>query len=717
MKRLNQVTSMLALLAGTAMTGTAMAQDTAPQATEGEPAPQEIVVTAQRRSERLRDVPISISVVSAQQLRDSGIDKITDIATLTPGVSLPVNGLFVQPTIRGIGTTITSTGSDANVAIYVDGVYQPSQSGNIFSFNNIKEVEILKGPQGTLFGRNSTGGAILVNTLQPSRDRTEFRGSVSYGSFDEVRLLGYGNVPLGESAAFNLASVYIDDNGYARDPLLNVPVAVYHEVGLRGKFLLQPTSELSLIATGYYDKRNDTTGYSLKPLNGNVSPRTAFIPASPREVSQSYEPKGQNESWGANLTARYDGEGWGLSSLSAYSNVDGDLVSDLDRNSQNRAFALYKTGQKTFSQELNLHAALTSNINLISGLYYYHDEARQFDANFSGIITPVNGYEVLIKTNAYAAYGELNVTLGRFIFNGGLRYSSERKTLSGFRSLAPTRISDSATWNALTPRVSALYKITDTLNGYVTFSRGFKSGVYNATTPTATVSGVTQVIPPARPEYVTAYEAGFHFVRDGVTVNSSVFYYKYDDIQIQAAGVGTFATTLVYNAAAAEVYGADLDVAIPVTSGLTLRGGLAYTHATYTDFPAALLFSPLPAGGNSQSTGSANGRTLVRAPRLTANASVDYKHMVGNGEVRANATVAYTGSQFWAVDNRVKQPSFTVVNGSIGWGPSDSFWRLSVWGRNLTNELYALAIAETTAADAIAYARPRSVGARLDLQF
>ena len=700
--------------AQTAQTGPIAAQEASRSAQDAQAdanSAGDIIVTAQRREDRLQDVPIAITAVTADQLQNSGVDKITDIFLTVPGVSIPVNGAFAQPTIRGIGTT--ATGVDSNVATYVDGVYQPSQVANIFSFNNISQIEILKGPQGTLFGRNSTGGAILITTLAPSTDRPSLRASASYGSFDEVRLSAYGNVPLGAKAALNVAALYIDDNGYAQDVTLGQRAQYFSEFGVRSKLRLQATDTLSFTVTGFYHEKEDTSGYGLKPLNGSVFPRTAFIPASPREISQSFNPEIPTESYGASVVARYDRDDWAITSTTAWSTIQGRLRADLDRNAANRLFVSYRSAEDTFSQEFNLNGKISENIGFVAGLFYYHDDARQRDRNLSGTL----GYDTTIVSDAYAAYGELNVRLGKFVFNGGARYSSETKELDGIRRTPSRTINSSRTWDAWTPRASLLYEITDDLNGYVTFSKGFTSGVYNPANPTATTAGVERILDPASPEYVSAWEVGLKYFRRGFSVNTSAFYYNYDDIQIQASGLGTLATNAVINAAKAEIYGADIEIAAPVTNSLTLRGSLAYTHGTYTDFPGALLFNPNPAGGNFQTTGSGDGKRLVRTPELSGSISANYRQTIGSGELRASGTVAYTGSQFWSVGNRIEQPAYTVINGSIGWGPSDGPWRLSVWGRNLTDEVYALAISEGVAADGIAYARPRSVGVRLDLDF
>lgn len=169
---------------------------------------QEIIVTAQRRPERLEDVPISITSISAQHLEEAGVKGLFDLSTVTPGVRVDHYGAYAQPTIRGIGTQdVLGPGANANVAIYVDGFYMPSQTGNIFDFANVQRVDVLKGPQGTLFGQNATGGAILVTTLEPSH-ATTFTVNAGYGSFDEIRADFYGSTGITENLAADLSVYY-----------------------------------------------------------------------------------------------------------------------------------------------------------------------------------------------------------------------------------------------------------------------------------------------------------------------------------------------------------------------------------------------------------------------------------------------------------------------------------------------------------------------------
>jgi len=248
-------------------TPTAWAQDN--QTEQGADADSgEIIVTAQRRAERLIDVPISISALSGNALEQAGIRSTEDLTAVIPGLNFATNGAFAQPTVRGIGTTVTSAGNDANVAIYIDGVYQPNQIANFSDLVDLEQVEVLKGPQGTLFGRNATGGAIRVTTKRPSFT-PEARLTASYGRFDDVRLTAFGTAPLSDEIAVSFAFLYGDDQGYVRNIGTGNRVADSNAMSIRGKILLQPTDGLEFILTASRTERSANPAFTLGVLDGN----------------------------------------------------------------------------------------------------------------------------------------------------------------------------------------------------------------------------------------------------------------------------------------------------------------------------------------------------------------------------------------------------------------------------------------------------------------
>jgi iron complex outermembrane receptor protein len=703
------------LMSATMLTpAAALAQTT----TDSPAAEEEIVVTAQRREEKLKDVPIAITAISKKQLEESGVSGSLQLSTITPGLNFVVQGAYAQPTIRGIGTTVTGAGADANVSIYVDGVYQPSQVANAFDFNNVERIEVLKGPQGTLFGRNATGGAISVTTLKPSFENYG-QLSLGYGSFNERRAKGYGTVALGEKVAADLAFTYKEDDGYVDNinPLVNGKTAKAKSFGIRSKLLIDFTEDFNVILAGGYGENHDNSLYITRPLNrNNVALRTVptlVIPSDIRVVNVDTDAKNDAKTWFVNLTASYSLGSGELTSLTAYQDTNITLLVDSDVTSIASSSNLTTLPQQTFSQEFSYASGFSGPFNFTAGVYYYDDDALRRTINSRGVGGAVTqDFTVEVKTQAAAIYGEIyyDVTDALRLI-AGARYSTETKKADGtYRVGGTIELHTEETWNAFTPRLSLVYKIDESSNIYATYSRGFKSGSYNTTTlaqPT-----------PVSPEFVNAYEVGYKISRPGFTLNTSAFYYDYTDIQVGVqTNVGGVSQGVLQNAAAATIYGIDADVTARLSENWRLRFGAAYTHGVYDEYFNALLTTPRVGGGNTQTPGDASGKDMIRSPELMVNGTLTYTTDLAGGSLEASATVSYNGGFYWDPGNRVKQDAYTLINANMSWtDPSNSF-KAEVWGSNLTDEEYYYYVTVSSTGDSASYQRPRTFGVMLTAYF
>jgi iron complex outermembrane receptor protein len=693
--------TLLTPVAALAQTTTAQ---TAPPPAEAETSTlDEVVVTAQRREERLRDVPIAITTVTGEQLQSSGVTGTLDLGQVTPGLTVASSGAFAQPTIRGIGTTSAGAGNDANVAIYVDGVYMASQAGNFFNFNNIERIEVLKGPQGTLFGRNATGGAISITTSTPSFTPSA-RVSAGYGSFDEITANAYVTGPINRKMAGELALQHTNTDGFVHDVNRDVSLGKLNEFSARAKVLFTATDSLAFMLSGDYTQHDDTIGYATRILDGNTSVVGAVIPSDPRETALNLQPIYDAESRGTSLKTTWDLPHGRLTAINSIRKVNLTVQTDLDRLPVNVSATRFDTSQQTMSHELNYASEQLGRFSFIGGLYYYNDRAK----NFNLITNGVAGVEGRLRSEAEAAYFEGNFNLtDRLKITAGARYSTEERHFLAFRPTTNTSIDSKADWSAWTPRIAVNYEATDDLNVYATFSQGFKSGTYN-------VSTFADL--PVDPESVDAFEVGAKYFKRGVMLNVSSFFYDYSDIQVSAINISTGLTSL-YNAAAAQIYGADFDLRAPVGDHWIVTAGAAYTHSEYTDFPNAILFARKPAGGNTQTVGDASGNQMVRTPEFTANLGATYTANVFGGDLEVSGNAYFNNGFFWHVDNRIKEPSHTLLNGSMSWQASGSNIRYTVWGKNLTDELVANMVAESTTNDGVSYNAPRSFGVRVSADF
>lgn len=684
----------------------------------------DIIVTAQRRSERLADVPISITALSGDALDAAGIRTSEDLSSAVPGLNFATNGAFAQPTVRGIGTTVSSSGSDANVAIYVDGVYQPSQIGNFSDLVDLEQIEVLKGPQGTLFGRNATGGAIRVTTKAPSFEPTASL-SASYGRFDDVRLTAYGSTGLSENLAASLTFFYADDAGYVRNIATGDRVSDLNSLSLRGKLLFEPSDAVRITLAGGHSERRTGAAFALGVLDGNSTSVNlpGSIPAGgPREVSLTFDPVIDVKSNHGSLTAEFDLGFASLSSITSYQKTSSDLVTDVDRTNLALVRADLPGTQETYSQELNLVSPDGDRLKWFLGLFYYNDDAT--------IATIINRSPIFnsprLKTEAVAPFGEVNLSFGDITLIGGLRYNYERKDYSLTRGpLIETR---RKTFENVTPRLGVRFAVTPASNIYATWSRGFKSGLFDGI-----LSNGALVVNAVNPEKVSAFEAGYKYGRGRTSLSVAAFHYDYSNIQFQAFNPNAGGLTQVFNAAAAEIYGGEVEFATELLPDFNIRASAAYTHSRYKNFPTATIFCPrgaptygnatIPLGSLNPCTGEINsdgavGNELIRTPEFTTSLSANYRaELEGGSAVEINGSAFYSGRFFWDPGNRLKEASYVILNSEIAYVFPDGHFRIGLWGRNLANELYALYKPESAAGDSVAYARPRSFGVSAKLDF
>jgi iron complex outermembrane recepter protein len=689
------------------------AQDTAAQADSDSEAKGEIIVTAQRRAERLTNVPVAISAMTGATLETAGITSAQNLGLVTPGLNYAVQGAFAQPTIRGIGTSVTGPGADANVSIYVDGVYQPSQTANLFEFNNIERIEVLKGPQGTLFGRNATGGAIRIITAEPRQDLA-FKAGASYGRFNQVKLDGYVNAPLGQHVSANLSVQYGHNTGYVTNVTTGLKIANAESFAARGKIKFDAGDKVSFILAGNYSRTDDNSPFAVHPIAGNSIARQYGVqfPAGFYQSALDQTPSIKTKQYGGSLTVKADLNAGTLTSISSYQRIEPDLVSDIDGSPLFLATAYIPTKEDNVTQELNFSSSFDGPFNFIAGAFYYNDKTAT-----DLIVTGVQPVKLLtsVKTEAKSVYGEVNYELSPALtLIGGLRFSSEKKSaLGGVPGFVV--VNNSTKWDSWTPRAVIRYKLDAASSVYASYSRGFKSGNYNIVFLSPT---------PVKPETVDAFEIGYKQNRSGVMINTSAYYYKYSQIQVQIqTNSGGGLATVLQNAASAEIYGADLEVTVPVNDAFSLRGGAAWTHARYKNFKGAIITTPLvnasgvPIGGNSQAPGDASGNAMIRTPEFTTNLTGTYSVPLAGGGLEVSATGSYNSGFYWDPANLLKEDGYFILNARVSWLSPDKHYRLSVFGENLANEKYFFYVNNTTTGNSGAPAKPWSVGGAINVYF
>ena len=675
----------------------------------------QVIVRAQRRDERLVDVPVSVSVSTGEQLKQSGISSSADLKLVTPALNLTQQGSFVQPTIRGVGTSVVGPGADGNVALYLDGVYQATQAASLFELNAIDSIEVLKGPQGSLFGRNATGGAIVVTTAAPE---FEFSGNVTagYGSFNDRKLSGYLTGPITDKIAGNLAVLYHEDDGYVKNVATGSDLAKNKAYLARGKILVEATENLALTFTGSYVKHENNAAFAYipDPENFLFQSSNAYalgVAGSREDASLDFNPYSQLEGGSVSLNAVYDADWATITSSTSYTQQQQPFYTDTDGTELPVQEVHSPQDQNTFVQELTFASNSDGNVSWIFGGMYYTDESESFGTVF------VNGAVAAIllpnvKMEASAVYGEVTYSpTDRLHLLVGGRYNMEDKTFVGRVGGrgGPIVASNDESWDSFTPRASVRYDLTDNSSTYITYSEGFKSGLFNATSLDPA---------PVDPEKIKSYEVGYKYGGSGFLFSGAAYYYDYTGIQVNAIDQSRGGFVTVTNAGNAEIYGADFDLSFPITEELSARTGASYIHGEYNDFPGAIIYLPQPSGmGYAQASADVSGNRIMKTPEYTAFGSLLYSRPISEtGEIQGAFTVSYNDGWFWDPSNTSQQDGYTQVNARVTWSPNDRL-SLSAYGQNISDEQVEIFRRTSAFGDLVAYNRPAAYGVELELKF
>jgi len=663
---------------------------------------EEIVVTAQRRSERLQNVPVAVNAITSAGLEARGLDSAVALSAAVPGLTFATQGLAGAPFLRGVGSGSGNPTDEPSVATYIDGVYIGAPFTNVFGFNNIERVEVLKGPQGTLFGRNATGGVIHVITRDPSPD-TSAEASLGYANYQTVSGSAYLNAGLAEGVAVNFAGQFQDQGkGYGRSLTLGTETYKQDELSLRAKLLLEPTERTRVILSGDYGKINSAgLNYQLPRgvagIDGNADYPGRY------NTRNDYPNAIRVRQRGVSLRIEQDLDFAKLISISAYRKAKGFYGVDADATPVSGTAAAEYQDQKSVSQELHLVSPDASPITWLVGAFYYRSSAAYDPLVLLGAAAGgldylnIYGRQKTRSGSIFAqATGEI---LADTKLTAGLRYTTEKQHLissidSNIGIIAPRDV-DSQSIKRATWRLALDHRFTPDIMAYASYNRGIKSGGFD---PLSFGS--------FKPETLDAYEVGVKSELFGrrLRLNASAFWYDYKNIQVQVVTQG-FSTTL--NAAGARIRGMDVDFeAVPVNN-LTLSGGFAYTDGEYTNYSDAISFAASP---GPAVIFDARGRDTVRTPKWTGSFNADYRIPSSIGDFTIAGSLTYSGSFAWAADNRLKQDVYALLNGSIRWQHPDEHFNIRLWVRNLTDKHYLAQGVSSGNGDIIVQATPRTYG-------
>ena len=684
---------------------------------------EEIMVTAQRRSENLQSVPISVTAISANRLETAGVTMTDELPSLVPALTLANSVGFLEPRIRGVGNSSAGPGIENSVAVYVDGVYYSSSPGSLLSLYNIQQVEVLKGPQGTLFGRNATGGLIQIITKDPS-DAFGGKADISYGNYNTVHGDLYVSGPIASGLSADLAlSVGHQGQGYGNN--LTTGQDVYRtdeDISARSKWLWDLGSTKIRVSFDYTNILNNDP--EPKEIAGTYS---TFIPnllsySSPWDVQLNGDLSRRVQTGGTSVRVDHDFGGLTLSSISAYRKTQVNNAFDADGTPAPAIFRTYISNDDQYSQEFQLASANSGRFTWVAGAYLYYLSSGYVpghtftDVHGAPLPSQVLATDVDSITKSVAGYAQGTYEiLPDTHLTMGVRYTYEQHLLSGtVGTFGPGNAATiqnlpdaSIDFHTPTWRASLDHQFTSDVMGYVSYNRGFKSGGFNGQAPTQG---------PYQPEYLDAFEGGVKttLLDRSLRLNTSAFLYNYRDIQ-----VNTFigATPIVYNGARARLYGLDGDFDWVANEHVSFNGGLTLLHDRFTSFPNAVVTVVLPNGHTTTAEGSATGNRLPFAPDAVFNLGVDFKQEVAGSTVDVSIQNQYNTGFYGQPDNFLKQDAFDLLGATIGVKPRGTKLTISAYANNLLNKAVADFLSSGTTGQTIAFDAPRTYGIRLETEF
>ncbi len=725
-------------MAGVASGSILLASPAIAQQTQAEEAvPEgEIVVTATKRAESLQSVPISVSAIGGDALSKSRVMNVDSLVTKVANLQLTsiVGDNTPIFSLRGVSMSDYSLNQASPVATYYDEVYKGNFAFLGVAMYDLERVEVLRGPQGTLYGKNTTGGAVNIIANGARLGETSGYVNAGYGNYDRIDLNGAVNVPLGDKAALRVAGTFAKADGWFKNV---VP----------GKPDLASTDEYAVRATLNVEA-SETVRFVLRASTSYQNPYNYGIYAQPeatnrpglkrREIASNIDTRRRARTYSVALTSTFDvSDALTITSITAWDKGNLFFYEDTDGTAGQLLEIPYNDRATQFAQDLRLTSNFGGPFDFILGGYFHREKVfnettfeigKDIDsdglpgitANDCAVGLPLaclfrNRFDQLKKS--YAIYSDLKYELSDAVtLRGGLRYTHDTGEQSGFRSDA-LGVDGSLIANLIP--VSALRYSQDNLSGkigldfkladgnliYASVSRGYRAPSFNAQ---AFFDPAELSI--AKPEQVTSYEIGAktQFADRRVTLNFAGFYYDYRNQQFINVDPATAAQTLL-NIPKSRIYGGEAELTVRASDRLTLHSGIG------------VLATKIERG--SVSGVNVAGNRLSNAPTFTFNATVDLTLVDGDtGKLSIHPDVAYQSSQFFEVLNvpRLRQTSYAIVGGHIDWESADGRYNASLWGKNLTDKFYFTSRVDLLAGFGFDYnhiGNPRTYGVTVGVKF
>jgi iron complex outermembrane recepter protein len=674
-----------------------------------------IIVTAQRREEYLQNVPISITTMSNNDIKNRGIDRVMDLQNSVPNFFLGDDTFnrSAASSIRGIAGSTRATGVEKRANYYIDDVYVGRSIAVNMDLFDLERIEILKGPQGTLFGKNTISGAINLTTRKPINE-LEATLSVDAGNFNYFNSNIIINTPLKDNVLLTRFSGKI----LRRDGFVT---NLYNNKDLNGqnimngrfqvRYLPSPNLDINLSLSALRDRRDRTVAIALDGQGYNAAPE-------PREVSHNYSEFEHRDMFGSALNMVYQfSNNYNIRSITAYRKIKNWGEFDIDLSPEPLYIGKITTEDAHFTQEIRLSSPLLEHFDFVTGLYYISQKSDQIDDARGSPEASIPNFIMLsygpVRSNSLAGYFHSNINLmNNLSLFTGIRYTYEYKRINWTQINDPypyvnlQNYTDKYSKGIFSPQIGVRYKILDQLMSYGKITWGYKSGGWG------NHSVLILEHLKLRPEYAISYEMGVKLTtfNDRLSFNSAIFLSKFDDYQTEVWQDDRFGSThpIYMNAAKVTSKGFEIELIAAPMKNLSLFNSFGYVNATYDEFDSAPRYDY-------------TGNKLELAPETEYNFSIEYRLPVTNiGTFSIRGDFIHKDDYFFDASNSEDflVEGYELIDGKIGYESSDGSLRIFLWGKNMTDKLYMLTRAMMPEPTKYAwYGIPRTFGIQVSYNF
>lgn len=672
----------------------------------------DIVVTAQKRSENLQKVPITIAAVAPEVLQKSGIQSTQGLAAVLPGLQMLNIANNLTPRVRGVGAGFASAGQESSVATFIDGIYHAFSADIEVDYSDVEQIALLKGPQGTLFGRNATGGVLQITTRQPSHD---FKGSfqTSLDNYLTSRSNAFVTGGLSESVAASLSLSYATQGkGFGKNFTTGRDNnKLDHSISGMAKIKVDVSDSTTFSLAADYRDSGGALALGVRTVDGLSSINPAPARGDAWDSTSFFSPSIKFKGGGGSLKLDQEFDFATLSLISAYRSGTNAFSFTTATTPTKANLAVSEQKSKQFTQEVQLVSPSGGRFTWTIGAFYFWNKAN-VDLRFDFFQLAANA--VLesshpiteLNTNSFAAFAQGTFKISDSTrLTGGIRYTYDKRVFQGssanvFRNPLPpflppflagqtiiatqdeSNIVKKPTW-----RVALDHDLSERIMAYASWNRGMKSGSYNTTAVGD---------PPVAPERLDAFEAGLksQLFDNSLRLNLGGFYYDYANLQVPVYNNGVPA---IRNADSAEIYGADLDVEAQLSSQLKLTGSVNWLHARFKKFENAPIGVPNPGfqGASFPPGLSAAGNTVPYSPTVTYTIGLDYSTDTKFGPVNFNINDNYNNGFYSEPDNFLRQKRYHLINASLQWTSLSGDFSARIFAENILNKAVASLLATT----------------------